>query len=85
MVTPVSGLVAEMISKMPPSTMMGVFWAAFSLDWTGKMESSLTPMFSTTLAGRTVSWAPVSAVPWSDLVLLMTLLLDLGMLRPRAA
>ena len=73
-----------MTSRTPPSTMMGVSWAAFSLDWTGKMESVLIPMFSITLAGMTVSWAPVSAVPWSDLDL-VTLCLDLGMLRPRAA
>ena len=33
----------------------GSVLVAFSLDWTGKMESVLMPMFSITLAGITVS------------------------------
>ena len=82
---PFWGLVAVITNKTPPSTMIGVSWAPFSLDCTGKIESNLMPMFSICLAGTTVSWAPVSAVPYPFLVLPLTLLRNLGRFKPRAA
>ena len=61
---------AVILRKTPPSTNIGALEARFSLVWTGNIELVLMPILSSSVAGRTVSWAPVSAVarPVADLV-----------------
>ena len=75
-----------MLSNIPPSTGIGELEAPLSLVETGKIVSGLMFMFSRSVMGTTVSWAPESAT--ADLLLdlpgLWLECLNLGKLRPRA-
>ena len=75
-----------MLSRIPPSTKIGALEAPLSLVETGKIDSGLMFMFSSSDMGTTVSWAPESATAGLllDLPGLWLECLNLGKFRPRA-
>ena len=81
-----AGLLAVMLRRIPPSTMIGEFEAPFSLVETGKIESGLIFMLSSRDMGTTVSCAPVSAMAGLllDLPGLWLECWNLGRFRPKA-
>ena len=55
-----SGFLAVIVNKMPPSTVRGELATPCILVWIGKMESGFTCILAKRDLGITVSWAPVS-------------------------
>ena len=62
-----AGLLAVILSSIPPSTGIGELEAPFSLVETGNIVSGLMFMFSSSDIGTTVSCAPESATAGLEL------------------
>ena len=57
-----AGLLAVMLSRTPPSTIIGALDAPLSLVETGNIVSGLMFMSASSDMGITDNWAPVSAM-----------------------